>query len=164
MSEQEKPRFKEFKGFTASLAQTYLDGSVRNGEQANKNLQTLSSLLIAIAFSSIGLLLSSYVTLDNVLRWAICLMAFSILLGALQLLSDYKYFSDSQKLSGEIGLHLLSVQFLPEDSLQEKKDKISNLFDTQDKLGPHSQMICMILQVTLVTIGSLMILSTLLFS
>lgn len=131
---------------------------------ANKKIDTLASLLIAIAFSSVGLsvqLLNKDNINSEMISWGIVLLSLSVVFGLAQLIVDYIFFIKMHKIFNDISTKhgLISTGEFQEIDVKDALDLLLKHKDSKDSSNTYSLCI----EAVLVFIGAVLILSQLLF-
>lgn len=149
---------------TKILGSEYFDHARDSLAYANKKIDTFSSLLIVIAFSSIGLsvqLLDKKSSNEEIISWGIISLATSIIFGLSQLLIDHKFFIKMSNLYNDISTKhsLISTGEFQENNIKEALELLEKHKNSKDS----SNIYPLYLELILVCAGAFLILSQLLF-
>lgn len=151
----------DIKEIAKNLEKICFDDTRHTFEYANKKIDTFASLLILIAFSSIGLsiqLLEKDNLDTSIIRWGIILLILSIISGLSQLILDYRHFTNlgkiCQKRANELSMIANGVI---------NESEIIDVLEQNDNLPDNSNIYSLYIEIFFVFVGSSLILSQLLF-
>jgi len=147
-----------------TLGPDYSEYSRDSLNYANKKIDTFASLLIAIAFSSIGLsvqLLNREIINSDIISWGIISLTMSIIFGLLQLIIDNRFFIKMHKIYNKISA---KCKFISDTGFGKKDVEELLKYSKEHKYSRiNSNIRPLYAEVFFVILGTILILSQLLF-